>query len=79
MGDSVASCSFGGTFWATIFFVEVYFFLSSLLVFRLIVGSYITVLLHPVPRVVPLGFSLYPSFYNSILAPQNECVGGDVI
>jgi hypothetical protein len=89
LGDSVASCSFGGTwgimlllvlfrdhFQETIFLVKVYFFLSSLLVFWLIVGLNIVVLLHPVPRVVPLGFSLHPSFYTSILAPQYESVGG---
>ena len=46
------------------------------LFFWLIVGLYITALLHPVPRVVPLGFSLPPSFYTSILAPQYESVGG---
>jgi hypothetical protein len=44
-------------------------------IFWFIVGIYIAVLLHPVPRVVPLGFSLHPSFYTSILAPQDESVG----
>jgi hypothetical protein len=52
------------------------FFLSSLLIFWLIVGSYFAVLLHPVPRVVPLGVFLNPSFYTSILASQYESVGG---
>jgi hypothetical protein len=51
------------------------FFLSSLLIIWLIVGLNIAVLLHPVPRVVPLGFSLHPSFYTSILALPYESVG----
>jgi hypothetical protein len=72
----------------TYFLIKFYFFRSSFLkpcwwklafvslFFWLIVGLYIVVLLHPVPRVVPLGFSLHPSFYTSILAPQYESGGG---
>jgi hypothetical protein len=64
--------SFLKPFWWKLVFVSLFFWL--------IVGLYIAVLLHPVPRVVHLGFSLHPSFYTSILAPQYESVwGGDVI
>ncbi len=55
-------------FWWKLGFVSLFFWL--------IVGLYIAVLLHPVPRVVHLGFSLHLSFYTSILALQYESVGG---
>jgi hypothetical protein len=61
LGEYVASCSFGGIFWETIFLAEVYLLLVFPFDFWLLVESYIAVLLHPVPRVVPLGFSLHPS------------------
>jgi hypothetical protein len=90
LGDSVASCSFGGTWEIMLLFLvllEALFgrqfswrkftsFCLPFLVFWLIVGLNIAVLLHPVPRVVPLGLSLHPSFYTSILAPQYESVSG---
>jgi hypothetical protein len=82
-GSSFFGYAQGDLFLDKVFLLQVFLFKTILveiglvsLFFWLIVGLYIAVLLHPVPRVVPLGFSLHPSFYSSILAPQYESVGG---
>jgi hypothetical protein len=65
-GDSFASCSFGGTFWETIFLVEGYllFVFFSFGSYWLIVTWCIVLLLHPLPSVLlglfihlPISFS----------------------
>jgi hypothetical protein len=68
-GDSFGSCSFGCTFWETIFLVEGYllFVFLSFGSYWLIVTWYIVLLFHPLPSVllglfVHLPFSLSPSW-----------------
>ncbi len=80
----VPPCNAGGSsfldmlretcFLTKLFFVR-YSFLKPFW-WKLVFGLYIAVILHPVPRVVPSGFSLHPNFSTSILASQYESVGG---
>jgi hypothetical protein len=70
--DSLSSCSFGGTFWETIFLVEGYllFVFLSFGSFWLIVTWCIVLLLHPLPSVLLALFVHLPfSFSASQLCP----------
>jgi hypothetical protein len=76
-GDSFASCSFGGTFWETIFLVEGYHFFVFLSFgsYWLIVTWCIVLLLHPLPSVL-LGLFVHLQFSFSASRLRHESWGG---
>jgi hypothetical protein len=76
-GDSFASCSFGGTFWETIFLVEVYllFVFLSFGSYWLIVKWCIVLLLYPLPSVL-LGLFVHLPFLFSASWLHHELWGG---
>ncbi len=75
--DSFASCSFGGTFWETIFSVEGYllFVFHSYGSYWLIVAWCIVLLLDPLPSVL-LGLFVHRPFSFSTSRLRHELWGG---
>jgi hypothetical protein len=76
LGDSFASCSFGGTFWETIFLVEGYllFVFISFGSYWLIVTWCIVLLLHPLPSVL-LGLFVHLPFSFPLHGYARNCGG----
>jgi hypothetical protein len=79
-GDSFASCSFGGTFWETIFLVEGYllFVFLSFGSDWLIVTLCIVLLLHPLPSVLLGLFVHLPFSFSASLLRHELWEGVDV-